>query len=107
MQAERLNILLKFLEEEPHEPFNQYAVAMEYLRTNKAKSIELLQNLIKKHPEYLASYYPLAALYVENEQFEAAIETYQRGILLAESLKNTKTLKELKGAYQMLLDELE
>lgn len=107
MQAERLNILLNFLEEEPNEPFNKYALAMEYLKTDKNKSIELFENLIEKHSEYLATYYQLAALYVENEDFEKAISTYKKGIAIAENQKNEKTLKELKGALQMLMDEIE
>jgi hypothetical protein len=34
-------------------------------------------------------------------------KTYLLGIELANKLGNEKTLKELKGAYQMFLDELE
>lgn len=107
MQAERLNILLKFLEEEPNEPFNKYTLAMEYLKTDKNKSIELFENLLESNAEYLATYYQLAALYVENEDFENAISTYKQGIIIAQNQKNEKALKELKGALQMLMDELD
>lgn len=107
MQAERLNILLKYLEEEPNEPFNKYALAMEYLKTDKNKSIDLFENLLENHTDYLPTYYHLAAQYVENEEFEKAISTYKQGIIIAQNQKNEKALKELKGALQMLMDELE
>jgi hypothetical protein len=39
------------------------------------------------------------------EEFDLAEQTYQKGIEITANLQNEKALKELKGAYQMFLDE--
>jgi hypothetical protein len=44
---------------------------------------------------------------VELGENSLAEETYVAGIALARKIGNEKTLKELKGAYQMFLDDLE
>ena len=103
----RLEILRQFLEEEPHDAFNHYALATELLKTDKNESKEIFEYLIVHHAGYLPTYYHLGALYIELGENHEAEQTYLQGIELAKSQKNEKTLKELKGAYQMLLDELE
>jgi tetratricopeptide (TPR) repeat protein len=103
----RLEILRQFVAEEPHDPFNHYALATEMLKSNKQQAKTIFEYLIENHPDYLATYYHLGALYVELELFDVAQKTYEMGISLAQKLGNEKTLKELKGAYQMMLDELE
>ncbi|MDZ7897119.1 MAG: tetratricopeptide repeat protein [Arcicella sp.] len=103
----RLEILRQFVAEEPQDPFNHYALATELLKTNKNEAKEFFEYLIQHHSEYLPTYYHLGALYVELGEQSAAELTYLKGIELAKKLKNEKTLKELKGAYQMFLDELE
>jgi tetratricopeptide (TPR) repeat protein len=103
----RLEILRQFVAEEPQDPFNHYALATELLKFNKTESRQIFEYLLKNHAGYLATYYHLGALYVELGQHELADETYLAGIALADKIGNEKTLKELKGAYQMLLDELE
>ena len=103
----RLEILRQFMAEEPQNAFNHYALATELLKTDKNESKEIFEYLIEHHKDYLPTYYHLGALYVELGENEAAEQTYLQGIELAKNLKNDKTLKELKGAYQMFLDEME
>jgi tetratricopeptide (TPR) repeat protein len=103
----RLEILRQFVADEPQDPFNHYALATELLKTNKNEAKEFFEYLIQHHADYLPTYYHLGALYVELGENNVAEQTYLQGIKLAEKLKNEKTLKELKGAYQMFLDELE
>lgn len=103
----RLEILRQFVAEEPKEAFNHYALATELLKTSKNESKEIFEYLIQHHADYLPTYYHLGALYVELGENDAAEQTYLQGIELAKKLKNDKTLKELKGSYQMFLDELE
>ena len=103
----RLEILRQFVAEEPQDAFNHYALATELLKTDKNESKEIFEYLIQNHADYLPTYYHLGALYVEMGENDAAEQTYLQGIELAKNLKNEKTLKELKGAYQMFLDELE
>lgn len=103
----RLIILRQFVIEEPQDPFNHYALATELLKFDKSESKQIFEYLLKTHAEYLATYYHLGALYVELAENQLAQETYLRGIELALKSKNEKASKELKGAYQMLMDELE
>lgn len=103
----RLEILRQFVAEEPQDAFNHYALATELLKSNKNESKEIFEYLIQYHTDYLPTYYHLGALYVELGENNAAEQIYLQGIELAKKLKNEKTLKELKGAYQMFLDELE
>jgi predicted Zn-dependent protease len=103
----RLEILRQFVAEEPQDPFNHYALATELLKFDKTESRHIFEFLVKNYPEYLATYYHLAALYVEIGEQHFAEKTYLEGIALAHKIGNEKTLKELKGAYQMFLDELD
>jgi hypothetical protein len=103
----RLEILRQFVAEEPQDPFNHYALATELLKTYKPESRQIFEYLLQNHADYLATYYHLGALYVESGENQWAEKTYLLGIELANKLGNDKTLKELKGAYQMFLDELE
>ncbi len=103
----RLEILQQFVAEEPQDPFNHYALATELLKFDKLESRQIFEYLLKNHEDYLATYYHLGALYVELGEHRLAEETYFKGIKLAGKIGNEKTLKELKGAYQMYLDELE
>jgi hypothetical protein len=103
----RLELLRQFVAEEPHDPFNHYVLATELLKTDKAESRQIFEYLLQTHAEYLATYYHLGALYVELGENVLAERTYLLGIELAKKLSNEKTLKEIKGAYQMFLDELE
>ena len=106
MQEERLKLLLDFLEKEPNEPFNRYAVAMELMNSNVDRAMEHLEVLHLEHPTYLPTYYQLAQLYFDNDKLNEAEDVYKKGIELAIAQGNIKAEKELKGAYQMLQDEM-
>jgi len=103
----RLEILRQFVDEEPLDPFNHYALATESLKFDKTDSRLIFEYLVNNHADYLATYYQLGALYVELGEHLLAEDTYIAGIALASKIGNEKTLKELKGAYQMFLEELE
>jgi DNA-binding SARP family transcriptional activator len=78
---------------------------MELMNSNVDKSIEHLAVLFIEHPNYLPTYYQLAQLYFEDDKINEAEEVYKKGISLAIAQGNYKAEKELKGAYQILLDE--
>jgi hypothetical protein len=106
MQAERLKILQSLLEEEPDEPFHWYALAMEYMRTDQRRACELLQEVVRRFPTYLASYYQLASIQLAMEFYVDAKITTEAGIRLAVDLHNAKAQKELKALLQQILDEM-
>ncbi|AFK05096.1 hypothetical protein Emtol_3971 [Emticicia oligotrophica DSM 17448] len=107
MQEERLKILLKYLEEEPNEPFNIYAIAMEYINRDIQKAKYYLEILLNEHPDYIPTYYHAAAVYVELEDYIKAEQTYLLGIEKAHQQQSKKAYDELKRAYRMFLDEMD
>ena len=100
MNQERVKKLLEFLENEPNDPFTIYAIATEYLDTDPDKSKKYFEQLLRDHPDYLATYYHAAQLYADLDMIEKAETTYKAGITLAEKKNELKTLQELKNAYQ-------
>jgi tetratricopeptide (TPR) repeat protein len=95
----------KMLESEPNDSFLNYALALEYAKANEIKlAIETLEQFIKRDENYLAAYYQLGKYYELINDIRKAIEVYQKGILIAKTQKNTKTLGELNEALMMLED---
>lgn len=107
MTFNRLALLKQFLEEEPENPFNHYALATELLKSDAEEASKIYLYLLKNHADYLPTYYHAGALFSEFGENELAEKTYQDGITLAQKVGNEKALKELKGAYQLFLDELD
>ena len=107
MQEERLKILFQYLEEEPNEPFNVYAIAMEYMSKDIQKAKFYLEKLLTEHPDYVPTYYHAAAVYVELEDYTKVEHIYQFGIEKAHQQQSMKAYDELKRAYRMFLDEME
>lgn len=93
-------MLKQFIQEEPSNPFNKYALAMEYYDTQPTDSLSLLNSLLNDHPDYLPTYFKAAHLLWENGQWSKADEVFQKGIQLADKQQDRKALQELKSAYQ-------
>ncbi|MEO9871230.1 tetratricopeptide repeat protein [Ekhidna sp.] len=100
MNAERIKLLKQFIDEEPSNPFNRYALAMEYYDVDAEESLELLRKLLLEYPDYLPSYFKAAHLLWDNEEWEEANKVFQEGIELAGKQENQKALAELKAAHQ-------
>ncbi|CAN5324618.1 hypothetical protein BH09BAC3_BH09BAC3_12510 [soil metagenome] len=104
---DRLQQLKQFAQDEPDDPFNLYALALEYLKTENKESGRLFAELVDSHPDYLPTYYPYAQLLVERKDVTGAEKIYQLGIERAKSQKQLKTLGELQAAYNDWKYELE
>jgi predicted Zn-dependent protease len=98
--TERLAQLEKYAREDPHDPFNHYAVALEILNLNKPLAIERLQQLVLSHPAYLPAYYMLAQTLAELGRQHEAEKIFTAGIELARTLGDVKTLRELQAALE-------
>lgn len=99
MNPERVKQLEKFLQEDPNDTFSKYALALEYLHSNKPKSEELFDDLLKNHPDYVGTYYHAAALQADLGNLDKAENIYQSGIQKAQSLNEAHALRELQAAY--------
>ena len=107
MQEQRIKYLETLVSEEPHDPFNQYALAMEYLQLHPHKALELLTVLVSSFPDYLPTYYQLSTLLMNAEELEKSLEIAEMGIILSKKQENDKALKELIGLKNLIVDELD
>ena len=93
------------LETEPNDSFLNYGLALEYGKMGEIqKSIELLESLITRDENYLGAYYQLGKYYELTSEKAKAISTYTKGIAIAKTQNNRKTLSELNEAMFMLED---
>lgn len=107
MQADRITQLQTFLQQNPTDPFLHYALALEYLKKEEYNlALEIFTTLLEVSPTYVGTYYHLGKLYEKVGQPAAALTTYHNGMTIAQSLNDRHSYNELRGAYQLLQDEL-
>jgi tetratricopeptide (TPR) repeat protein len=102
MNHSRIDLLEKFMAEDPSDPFNYYALALEYLQTNPTKAAGLFEDVMISHPEYLPVYYTAGTFYAEQANDSKALEILTKGIELAKKTSDFKALRELQSAIQNL-----
>ena len=100
MYSDRIIMLKKYIKEEPKNPFNKYALAMEYYETSPSESLTLLKSLLSDHPDYLPTYFKAAHLLWDEELWDEAETTFRKGARLAAEQDDQKALLELRSAYQ-------
>jgi tetratricopeptide (TPR) repeat protein len=105
MSNERVDQLLSYYKEDPDDPFNLYALALEYLKSDLRKAREFFDLLLLHHEGYIPTYYHAARLYQDLNQRDKAIIIYEKGIVLAKKLQDTKAARELQSAYDELMFE--
>jgi tetratricopeptide (TPR) repeat protein len=105
MSPDRITQLEKYYEEDPLDPFNAYALALEYMRVDTAKSRKHFEMLLDNHPDYLPTYYHAAKLFQELGDVEKAALVFEQGIALARESNDQKALRELKSAYDEMMFE--
>jgi len=99
MATNRIQTLLEFLEEDPGDPFVQFALASEYLKAGDEKSaLRWFEKLAKEQPEYVGTYYHLGKLYERLGRVEDAVQTFKSGIEVASRASDFHALSELRSA---------
>ncbi len=99
MSHTRIKHLLEFYSDDQNDPFNIYALANEYKNSDPQKALEYFDLLINNHPDYIATYYHLAHLYLDIGAEEKAKQTFEKGISVAKANNENFALRELKSAY--------
>ncbi len=102
MNSERIKLLEQFVAEDPTDPFNRYALALELTKFDKLKAKNIFDQLILANPDYVPAYYQAALLYIEFSLNEEAIPLITNGIAQAKRQNNLKAANELSS----LLDEV-
>lgn len=103
----RIEQLNQFIKDDPEDPFNHYALALEYCKSDEKRALEIFENVVKNHEQYLPVYYQLASLYTSMGQKEKAIQTFNDGIAIARGQGDLKTLRELNAGLEELLEDEE
>ena len=101
--SHRLELIEEMLEKNPEDTFLNYAAALELKKVGKlAQASGILEKVIERDPNYLASYYQLGKIYEAVEDLEMAIEVYKKGKILAREKNDVKALGELSEALLIL-----
>ena len=96
------------MDNSPNDPFLQYALALEYLKiADFEQALHIFEQLIEQSPGYVGTYYHLGKLQEQLGQHPKAVITYQKGIEIATLQNDRHSANELRGAYNLLCDELE
>lgn len=105
MNSDRLKHLQKFTEDDPGDPFNWYALALEYLHSEPNEAMKLFNKLLRDFEDYLPTYYIAATQCANQGNIEAAAEIFRKGIQVAERQKETRTASELRSGLEEILFE--
>ena len=101
---DRIKRLLEFLETSPDDAFVQHALALEYIKAGEdGKARELFIDILTLDPDYVGSYYHLAALLERTGDREAAISWYEKGMAAAKRQGDQHAFNELRSAYEDLI----
>lgn len=99
MNQSRLDQLLAFYADDPHDPFTIYALATEYRSTDPEKAREYYEILLRDHENYVGTYYHAAKLYDELGQKDEAGRVYKKGLKISRQEGNLHAYSELQQAY--------
>ena len=101
----RMEKLKEYLKAQPDDPFLNHALALEYSKEGELDlARELFIRLLQLHPAYVGSYYHLAALLLQQNQRDAAIEWYEKGMAAAKKAGDSHAFNELRAAYDDVMD---
>ena len=101
---DRIKKLKEFLEASPDDAFLNHALALEYIKLGHDDDARhLFENLLKKYPGYVGSYYHLAKLLERTGEAETAIKVYEQGMEAAKNAGDNFAYGELRNAYDELV----
>ncbi len=100
---ERLEQLELLARKDPGDPFIQYAIALEYVSSNRLEeAVGILERLMDASPDYTVGYHQAGRVYEQLDQEEEARRCYERGIVVAERQGDAKDLEEMREALAFL-----
>jgi Tfp pilus assembly protein PilF len=100
---ERIEKLKQFLSNNPTDSFLQHALALEYIKTgDDEEARKLFEEILNREPGYIGSYYHLGKLLERNDEIDAAIKWYKKGMEEAKKAGENHAFSELRGAWEEL-----
>ncbi len=105
---DRISKLKEYIKTAGKDSFLQHALALEYIKIgNDEEARKLFNDILKREPTYLGSYYHLGKLLERIGDPEKAMRVYERGMEVAKAANDSHTYNELQAAYEDAEDELE
>jgi lipopolysaccharide biosynthesis regulator YciM len=102
MKSDRLKMLEKFMAEEPEDPFNIYALALEYLNSDSTQSGKLFDLLLDKHPDYVPTYYQAGNFFWDRGESDKALSVLAVGVEKAKKTGDVKAKMEIQSLLEQL-----
>ncbi len=95
----RVEKLKEFLEENPKDCFVLHALGLEYEKQGELEEAQkYFLRVLDTDPDYVGTYYHLGKLYESQAKEEMALDTYNKGIEVAQKLKDKHSQSELETA---------
>ncbi|HRH57717.1 MAG TPA: tetratricopeptide repeat protein [Chitinophagales bacterium] len=103
MHSIRIERLKSLIVENPNDTFALFALAKEYEKIGELEnSVQLFEKLLVIDSKYVGAYYHLGKTYEQLDEVKKALNIYEAGIIIAQELKDTHALSELKNAKMNL-----
>ncbi|MEW6277343.1 MAG: tetratricopeptide repeat protein [Candidatus Eremiobacterota bacterium] len=100
---DRIQALLEFLQADPADSFSRYALGLEYLSLGeRERAVETFEEVRRRDPDYLATYYQLGKARQECGDLAGAGEALRAGLEVAERQGDWHTHAELTEALDAL-----
>ena len=105
---DRISKLKEYMKTADKDSFLQHALALEYIKVgNDEDAKKLFNEILKREPTYVGSYYHLGKLLERIGDPKKAMRVYERGMEVATAANDYHSYTELQAAYEDVEDELE
>lgn len=102
---DRIAKLKEYMKTSGKDSFLQHALALEYIKTgNDEEARKLFNEILKREPTYVGSYYHLGKLLERIGDPVKALKVYERGMEVAQAANDHHSYSELRAAYEDLED---
>ena len=99
-QNDRLSQLRNLLENDPHDAFCMYGIAMEHAKANRhTEAIAWFDQTIETDPTYTYAWYHKARCQDDAGQTEEAVQTLEDGMKQAKEIGDTHAAEEMSALY--------
>ena len=99
MSSQRIERLLEYLEQDGHDSFVLFALAMEYDKAGDCqRALQYFDRLIQRDPDYAWAYYHKGQLLGRLERLQQARACFEAGIPVAEKISEFHTRDKLREA---------
>lgn len=105
---DRIDKLKEYMKTSGKDSFLQHALALEYIKVgNDEEAKKLFNEILKREPTYVGSYYHLGKLLERIGDPKKAMRVYARGMEVATAANEHHSYTELRTAFEDVEDELE